>query len=90
MPAATQQEDYGWSSRVIDLADQFRIIHPDATLNQLIVFLLVAGAGPDGANLKDIMTRTGLSDSAASRITQVLSERGNRGDPRVRLGDHQV
>jgi len=63
-------------NNLVAIVEELREIHPDMTLNQLIVLLQVA-ANP-GISQKDIMDKTGLADSSASRIVSILSEYGDR------------
>jgi len=62
---------------LVDVVDMLRDIYPDMTLNSVQVLLLVA-TNP-GISQREIMERTGLADSSASRIVGLLSEYGNRG-----------
>jgi len=64
-------------NNLTDVVDLLRETYPDMTLNQVLVLLLVA-ANP-GISQREIMDRTGLADSSASRIVALLGEHGNRG-----------
>lgn len=69
--------DLGWMNNLTDVVLILQGIHPDMTLNQLLVLLLVA-TNP-GITQRDIMDKAGLADSSASRIVAMLSDHGSRG-----------
>lgn len=66
-----------WMNSLIDVIDVYREIHPDMTLNQLVV--LMAVAANHGISQKELAETVGLADSSVSRILAVLGEHGSRG-----------
>lgn len=65
-----------WLPQTIELLQEFRAFNPDATINQVLTFLIIAGK--PGLNPKDILQQLGLSDSGASRTVAALTKRGDR------------
>ena len=66
-----------WLNNLSDAIERLRGVYPDMTLNQVSVFLCVASQ--PCINQRDVMERTGLTDSSISRIISILSGYGNRG-----------
>jgi DNA-binding MarR family transcriptional regulator len=65
-----------WLPQTIELLQAFRAFNPDATVNQVLTFLIIAGK--PGLNPKDILQQLGLSDSGSSRTVAALTKRGDR------------
>lgn len=72
-------------NRMIEAVNAFRDVHPDMTLNQVVVMLLVASR--PGITQRQIMEETGLADSSTSRIIGILGKWGNRGTKPLNLID---
>lgn len=72
-----------WLNNMVEAVEALREVHPDMTLNQVMVFLMVAAG--TGVTQREIMDKTGLSDGSASRIVAILSDYGNRGTGPFRL-----
>ncbi len=68
---------HAWLNNISDAVEMMREIHPDMTLNQVMVFLTVAVR--PGVTQREIMETLGVADSSASRIVAILSDYGNRG-----------
>ncbi len=70
-------------NKLIDAGRVLREIHPDMTLNQVLVFCLIAGNA--GITQRQIMERLSIADSSASRIVSILSKYGDRGTKPMNL-----
>jgi DNA-binding MarR family transcriptional regulator len=66
-----------WLNNLTEAVDILREVHPDMTLNQVLVLLLVALK--QGTTQREVMEQIGVSDSSTSRIVALLSSYGNRG-----------
>jgi len=77
MDTDTRGETAFWLPHTVELLQQFREFNPNATVNQVLTFLLIAGK--PGLNPKDILQELGLSDSGQSRTVAALTKRGEPG-----------
>lgn len=75
-------------NRLIEAVALFQTVHPDMTVRQIQVFLLVA-TNP-GVSQSEICERLELADSSVSRIIGILSEYGNRGTGPFNLVEMRV
>ena len=65
------------------LLDEARLVHPSMTVNQLMVFPMIAmNEVPDQQTIEE---RVDLSDASASRIIALLGQYGNRGTEPLNL-----
>ena len=66
-------------NKAITFLSLFRSIHPDFPLPLMFVFLEIAKSGKRGLSVSQVMERTGISQSASSRHTRILTTQSVRG-----------
>ena len=71
---AIKVEDAEWTTKLIDILDEFRKINQNVTANQIVTFLHI-GLN-DNITQKELEKATGLDNGTVSRLCAVLSDRG--------------
>lgn len=66
-----------WLDAMIDLLQEFRKLHTDATLNQVISYLAIARE--ENITQSEVLTLLDMKTSGQSRIISLLSAHGDRG-----------
>lgn len=69
-------DDAAWLDSLIDLLQEFRKLHSDATLNQVISFLAVARE--ENITQTEVLAILDMKTSGQSRIISLLSKHGDR------------
>lgn len=70
-------DDAVWLGHLIDLLQEFRKLHSDATLNQVISFLAIARE--ENITQSEVLAMLEMKTSGQSRIISLLSKHGDRG-----------
>lgn len=72
--AGLKVEDAVWVKKLLEVLNEFVIVHEHITANQMLTFLNIALE--EGISQKDVVERTGIPSGTVARICAIMSDRG--------------